>query len=259
MHHQIFAALLCSALLLAAAPVAAQSRPDEPGLSPSRSVADSDDPAASSRPRRGAHHRAAQTPQSAYNHGFHVGLGVSGILAGPQIIAWGVPFYYATSQVLDEADCKGSGCTGWEVFAGIGATSTLFVAILSTVWGVASTSAGVYLVATHRQGRLPTVRMRRASRAGFAKGLGLGLVATGVLNVTMGTMFVTTELYKGWGDDDAGYAISLALLIAGGVELLGGGVLAITGHMAGQDAMQRVSLAPSVWPGGGGLVLGGRW
>lgn len=182
--------------------------------------------------------------QAAYTHGFHEGLGWAGIMGGPQIILWGVPFYWFASEL--EATSV---------------PAMLYLAIPSTVFGLSAIGVGIWQIATHRQGELPTGQHRSVYNRALVKGMGLGILATGALNLTLSGLLLFYGGEEIWGgDEEFGDSMNTGLFIAGGVELLVGGAMTLVGHLAADKIMsRRVTLSPLVLPGGGGLVLGGRW
>ena len=202
--------------------------------------------------------RAPLSLNMVYNKGFHEGLGWSGIIAGPQLLMWSYPFYNAAITIFDES-CTGSGCEGWIVLAGMGGGAALFVAILATVWGVAATTTGIVLVAKNHISDVPTGRLSRAHGAGFVKGMGLGLMAQGALNVYMAGMFLGYQIHEAFGDRDTGKAISWTMLALGGAQVVGGGIMALAGHYKAAAAMTRLSVAPVALPGGAMVTAGWTW
>ncbi len=215
----------------------AWAQADEPGL-------ESTEPGVRMQRRTGPRLRGTMTLQRAYTHGFHEGLGWSGIIGGPQLVLWGMPFYWLAGENKETAPL-----------------TLLYFAIPTTVLGVSAVGVGIWQIATHRQGTLPGARHRRVYRAAFAKGMGLGMVVTGALNMTVSGMLLFYEGDEIWGgDEELGKSMNTALFIAGGAQLLAGGVMALAGHLISDKVLEhRLSLAPSLLPGGGGLVLGGRF
>ena len=211
--------IICLAVTSPLGSARAQSGSDEPGLGSGPAVVDHGRPA--SRVRLGTSRlRATMTLQAAYTHGFHEGLGWSGIMGGPQLI----------------------------------------FAIPTTVLGASAVGVGIWQIATHRQSTLPGARHRRVYNSAFVKGMGLGMLITGVLNMTVSGMLLFYDGGVVWGgDDEFGETMNTALFIAGGVELLAGGIMTLAGHLVSDKILQnRLSLAPSVFPGGGGgVMLGG--
>ena len=233
-------AILCCPIT----PALAQGAFDEPGLGgpPARVYEGQASPRA--RQRVGPRLRTSMTLQRAYTHGFHAGLGWSGIISGPQLVLWGVPFYWMASQD--------------KINAG---PLMLYFAIPSTILGASAVGVGIWQISTHRQSTLPSGMHRSVYNSAFVKGMGLGLLITGVLNMTVSGMLLFYEGDEVWGgDEELGKSMNTALFVAGGVELLAGGIMTIAGHaMADKILSNRLSLAPVAFPGGGGLLVGGQF
>ena len=225
-------------------PALAQSEIDEPGLGGRPVIVEGARHAPRVRLRTGPRLRTSMTLQSAYTHGFHAGLGWSGIMAGPQLVLWGVPFYWLAGE--DKV---------------VAPTLLLYFAIPSTILGASAVGVGIWQISTHRQSTLPSARHRSVYNSAFVKGMGLGLVVTGVLNMTVSGMLLFYDGGVVWGgDEEFGKSMNTALFIAGGVELLAGGIMTLAGHLGTEKILSnRFSLAPTAWPGGGGLVVGGQF
>ena len=223
----------------------AWAQADEPGLGgPPPGVHRPQGPTPRLRLHTGPRLRGTMTLQRAYTHGFHEGLGWSGIMGGPQLVLWGVPFYLMAKDHKERAP-----------------VTLLYVAVPSTVLGISAVGTGIWQIATHRQGTLPSAMHRRVYHGAFAKGMGIGMLITGVLNMTVSGLLLFVEGDEIWGgDEELGKSMNTALFVAGGVEIVAGGIMTLAGHLISDKILQhRVSLAPSLLPGGGGLVLGGQF
>ena len=246
--------------LLQAPPLRAQRVHDEPGIEaqgasdvPGRGV-----PAWHlARARRGL---PPLSPRAAYNHGFQAGLGWSGIMAGPQLVFWSYPFFHLFDMSLDVTPCSGDICEVEVFLAGVGGGGSLVIALLASGAGLAAGVAGTYLVVKHHPGRLPDARTSRAYSSGLIKGVGIGMLATGTLNVILASMFVGGgggELFH--ENEDTGHALTVAMLGVGLAQVVGGGVLALVGHGRAAGVLTRVSVSPVALPGGGAVMFGGRF
>ncbi len=240
----MFAAVACAMLCLPPSPAAAQTDLDEPGLGGPPPVVDHGRPAPRVKLRTGPRLRTSMTLQRAYTHGFHEGLGWSGILCGPQLVLWGVPFYWVAAEDKTAAPVM-----------------LFYLAVPSTILGASAVGVGIWQIATHRQSKLPTARHRSVYNSAFVKGMGLGLLITGVLNMTVSGLLLFYEGGEVWGgDEELGQSMNTALFVAGGVEILAGGIMTLAGHMVADKILSsRLVVAPTALPGGAGLVVGGRF
>lgn len=89
---------------------------------------------------------------------------------------------------------------------------------------------------------------------------GIGLLATGALNIFWSGMFLGYKVEEAFDDnEETGHTICLVMLGVGAAQVVGGGIMALVGHSKAASALTRVSLTPVAMPGGGALMLGGRF
>ncbi len=249
---------LALALLLYPAAAGAQAVPGEPGL-----AAPLDAPGQDVELWQRLRVRAGLTPMSAraaYNRGFNTGLGWGGIMAAPQLMLWSYPFFNLFAMSLETGHCQGSVCDAYALLAGIGGSGGLALGLMSSGFGLAGGIAGTYLVATNGRGDLLAPRASRAYDGGLVKGMGIILLATGVFNVTLGSLFFGAgggELFH--EDEDVGRGISMVMLGLGVTQVVGGAVMILTGHRRAANALRRVSVAPVLRRRGGALAVMGRF
>ena len=210
------------------------------------------------RARRGA---PPMSPHPANTHGFHAGLGYAGIMACPQLVLWSYPFFRVFEWSVSAGDCSGGDLCDVERFlAGIGGTGSMVIALFTSLGGLAAGVTGTYLVVEHSQSGLKSPRLSSAYDAGLVKGMGIGLLATGTVNVFMAGLFLGAQGEELFTDDeDAGEALLWTMLGVGLAQVVGGGIMALVGHSQASDVLTNVSVAPVALPGGGAVMLGGRF
>ncbi len=200
------------------------------------------------------------TPLAASTRGFYRGLGLSGILGGAQLIYQGVAFIRAFDLSIERLDaCEQDDCGTAEIYGAIGGMYSIFIGISLAVPGVAAIAGGAYMMVDNVAPVSADAALQRRYDAGYLKGLGLGLLLTGALNMTAGAIFVGFDATDVYARGAPGRAIGVVSVALGGAQVVAGGVMALVGRSRLSESLARVSLAPLAGPGLGGAVLAGRF
>jgi hypothetical protein len=192
------------------------------------------------------------------NRGHAAGVGWSLIIAGPQAMAWSYPFWYSAVVLFDWVAEHGTSTglifSGDALVAGIGAT---LIAVAATGGGVLCIIGGISRVTRHPRASEEQQAVQ-AYDAGLYRGMGVGLMITGGAQALVSGLFLVREVTLLFGDEEAGRRLCYVMLGLGGAQLVAGGVMTLVGHLS-RPKPRQVSVAPLVTPGGGALVVSGRF